>query len=324
MTGMKILYSLLSAWRMRHLAVLILSVLCLAGCSQRELCYDHSHDTSVNIEFDWSEAPDATPQTMVVYFFPTDNSQYTRVELTGDGAASRAAFNTTVKVPVGTYRVVCHNGETENNEEQGKIFSDYHLTTYETSLLAPLGRASNAPQPDETENQPVRAQASTLYSYTMPEPVVLEPSASKTIIMRPRRSTTVINVTIDNVQNITPGVEFCGVISGLAESWYPSTEGSGGSEVIVPLMLSPAGDSRLRGSMEVFGDNAPHDIRHKFRLYTSQKYYYDFDVTEQIHSAPDLHNVNIILSNVKLPDNGEGMNVSVDGWGKAEDVEIAM
>ena len=89
-------------------------------------------------------------------------------------------------------------------------------------------------------------------------------------------------------------------------------------------MLYPDGDSRLRGTMEVFGDNAPHDIRHMFRLYTSQKYYYDFDVTDQLHTAPDLHNVNITLSGVKLPANGEGLDVSVDGWEKAEDTEIIM
>jgi len=319
MIGMKILYSLLSAWWMR-LAVLILSVLCLAGCSQRELCYGHSHTTSVRIEFDWTDVQDAAPKTMVVYFFPTDNSQYTRVELTGDGAA----FNTTVKIPAGTYRVVCHNGDTENNEEQGELFSDYHLTTYETDLLAPLGRASNAPQPDETEDQTVRAQASTLYAYTVSEPVVLEPNEDKTIVLKPQKRSVVINVTIENIENLTPGVEFCGVISGLAESWYPSTGMPGGGDVIVPMQLESDGDRRLRGSMEVFGDKVPHDVRHKFRLYTSQKYYYDFDVTDQIHFSPDMHNVNITLSGVKLPENGEGMDVSVDDWSQVEDVEIAM
>ncbi|MFS6554395.1 DUF5119 domain-containing protein, partial [Parabacteroides distasonis] len=64
----KIWYSLLSAWRMRHMAALILSVLCFAGCSQRELCDDHLHTTSVQIEFDWTDAQDAAPKTMVVYF----------------------------------------------------------------------------------------------------------------------------------------------------------------------------------------------------------------------------------------------------------------
>lgn len=298
----------------------LLFVLCLVGCSQRDLCYEHSHEASVKIEFDWSEAPDATPETMVLYFFPVDNSQYTRIELTG-GAPG---FNSTVKMPVGTYRLVCHNGETENNEEEGVFFSDYHLTTYEANLLASINKTNNAPRPDGTEEQPVRAQASTLYSYTVPEPVVLDPDANETIVLKPRRSTTVINVTINNVQNITPGVEFCGVISGLAESWYPSTGMPGGRDVIVPMVLVPDGDCCLRGSMEVFGCNAPHEVRHILRLYTSHKYYYDFDVTDQIHSAPDQHDVELTLSGVKLPDNGGGMDVSVDDWGQAEDVEIGM
>lgn len=298
----------------------LLFVLCLVGCSQRDLCYEHSHEASVKIEFDWSEAPDATPETMVLYFFPVDNSQYTRIEFTG-GASG---FNSTVKMPVGTYHLVCHNGETENNEEEGVFFSDYHLTTYEANLLASISRTNNAPRPDGTEEQPVRAQASTLYSYTVPEPVVLEPDANETIVLKPRRSTTVINVTINNVQNITPGVEFCGVISGLAESWYPSTGMPGGRDVIVPMVLVPDGDSCLRGRMEVFGCNVPHGVRHILRLYTSHKYYYDFDVTDQIHSVPDQHDVELTLSGVKLPDNGGGMDVSVDDWGQAEDVEIGM
>jgi len=323
MIGMKILYSLLSAWRMRHMAALILSVLCFAGCSQRELCDDHLHTTSVQIKFDWTDAQDAAPKTMVVYFFPTDNSLYTRVELTGDGAASRAAFNTTVKIPAGTYRVVCHNGDTETNKEQGDIFNNYHLTTYDVSLLAPIKRTIDAPRPDETEDQPVRAQASTLYSYTVSEPVVLKPNEEKTIILKPQRKSTVINVTIDNIENLTPEVEFCGVISGLAEAWFPSTGTPGGRDAIVPLLLIPDGNS-LHGSMEVFGDNAPHDLRHKFRLYTSQKYYYDFDVTDQIHSASDPYNVNITLSGIKLPGTGNGMNVSVGDWGPAENIDINM
>ena len=238
----------------------------------------------------------------------------------------RTVFNSTLKVPPGTYHVVCHNGETENNVEKGTIFSDYQITTYEDNLLSPLGRSDDAPRPEGAENQPVRAQANELYAYSLPDPVVLEQSGDKptVIVMKPRKRSTVINVTIDNVKNVVPGIEFCGMISGLAESWYPATGMPGGKEVIVPLQLVLDDACCLRGSMEVFGDNAPHNVRHKFRLYTSQKYYYDFDITEQIHAALDPNNVSITLSNILLPDTGEGMGVSVGEWGPAEDIDINM
>lgn len=302
----------------------IMSMTVFSACSQRELCYDHPHSVSVNIEFDWSEATDATPSTMVVYFFPVDNSQYTRFELTNEGYDTGNGFNSTIKVATGTYRVVCHNGDTNNNLEKGEIFSEYQITTTDEDLLAPLKRSDEAPRPETTENQPVHAQASTLYSYTHPETIKLKPNQDHTIVMKPRKSSAVITVTIDSVENIVTGMEFSGIISGLAESWYPSTGMPGGVEVTVPLRLTPEGTDCLRGRMEVLGDNIAHNIGHKFRLYTSWNYYFDFDITDQIHSAPDPYNIDITLSGVALPEAGSGMNVSVGEWEPAEIINISM
>ena len=64
--------------RMLLVAVLLSS----AACEHRDLCYDHSHWTELKVEFDWSEAPDATPRTMVVYLFPRDGGLPRRYELT--------------------------------------------------------------------------------------------------------------------------------------------------------------------------------------------------------------------------------------------------
>lgn len=51
---------------------LIAAACLLAACSNRELCYDHTHWLDLRIEFDWSAEPDADPSAMVVYLFPTD------------------------------------------------------------------------------------------------------------------------------------------------------------------------------------------------------------------------------------------------------------
>lgn len=40
-------------------------MLCGTACNERELCYDHTHASPVDVEFDWTEAPDAAPVTMV-------------------------------------------------------------------------------------------------------------------------------------------------------------------------------------------------------------------------------------------------------------------
>ena len=56
--------------------LLMAAVWLLAGCEHKELCFDHAHMVDLDIRFDWSEAPEAKPRTMVVQFFRMDGSFY--------------------------------------------------------------------------------------------------------------------------------------------------------------------------------------------------------------------------------------------------------
>lgn len=51
---------------------LILAVV-LAGCDQRELCYDHNHTANVRIAFDWQYAQKANVEGMTVLFYNEDD-----------------------------------------------------------------------------------------------------------------------------------------------------------------------------------------------------------------------------------------------------------
>ncbi len=182
------------------LIAVVMGVTC--GCEERPLCYDHSHKSPVYIEFDWSLAPEAEPSTMVVWFFPVDGSTGHRYEIIGDGRSSRAGFNTSLNVPEGTYRMVCHNGNTDNNIERGLTLSDYEITTYEDNVLSGLSnRADNAPRPDDTESQPVRAQASTLYAHTHEQTITIMANATKPyyVCFTPREVTYKCHVRITGV-----------------------------------------------------------------------------------------------------------------------------
>lgn len=307
--------------------IMLSGLLCLTGCEQRELCYDHSHVSPVFIEFDWSLAPQAAPNTMVVWFFSTTTRESYRFELTVGGASSRSDFDCRIMVRPGTYRVLCHNGTTDNNSETGNTFYEYNLVTYDDAVLAPLQRSENAPLPDDAVNQPVRAMASIVYAHTLAETVTIEPSATVDKIIRftPVEVTSVYDVIITGVENLNADTEASAALTGLAEAWNPAASAPGGTEVTIPFKLNHCGTDCLRGSLVTFGDNAPHNVRHRLRVYTSHRFYYDFDVTDAIHKAGDSRHIEINLHGLKLPvcDQG-GMSPGVDGWENAENIEVLM
>ncbi len=318
------LRQLISERMARYLMAVMLTILLLTGCTQRDLCYDHSHYSPVRITFDWSLAPDAEPSTMVVWFFPVDGGKGIRYELMRNHARNGTDFNTTIKIPPGTYRIVSHNGDTDN-KERGQSFYNYEIFTAEDNILAPLNRSGEAPRPDDTDNQPIRREASTLYAYTYDETVTVIPSATQAVevVIAPREVTSIWDIRITGVTNLANGVDASAVVTGVAECWNPAAEHPGGTEITVPFPLYACAEDCLRGSVVLFGDNAPHDVRHKLRIYTSYMYYYDFDITEQVHAAAGKHYVEIRVDGMNLPHAGSGMGTGVTDW-EEENEEIKM
>ena len=61
-------------------------------------------------------------------------------------------------------------------------------------------------------------------------------------------------------------------------------------------------------------------------LADDSKWYYTYDVTDQIHNAPDPRNVHIVLDGLPLPKpivNGGGFKPTVKEW-QTVDVDIQM
>lgn len=76
------------------LAVMLLPL--FTACEHKDLCYDHPHSASVEVVFDWTEAPDAHPATMSLYLYPEDGSEPMRYEFTKREGG-------TIVVPEGMY-----------------------------------------------------------------------------------------------------------------------------------------------------------------------------------------------------------------------------
>lgn len=307
--------------------VCMLVLTAIAGCDQRELCYDHTHGANVDLFFDWSLEPDAEVSTMVVWAYSDNGSEGLRFEF--DATRTRVSEGYTIKLPPGTWRLTCYNGNTENNREQGKLPGDLQITTFEHSLLAPLNRSDNAPRPPLTEDQPVRSPASHIFAADAEKPLTILPLKGHEVMRYkatfvPRRATAIWNIRVEEITGLTRAIEASGIVTGVAESWSVNHTAPCGREVTVPfgMTVCTKGEECLRASVIVFGDNAPHEVRHNLRVFTTTNYYYDYDVTDQIHSAPDPLNVDIVVRGMKLPEPGGGMSPGVGDWEDAENIEL--
>lgn len=297
----------------------------LCACNSRELCYDHTHWLDLRVEFDWSLAPEADPRTMVVYLFPTDGEgEPRRYELSDFGG-------TLVRIPAGEYNAVTFNGDTETLTESGNSYDKFLITTPAQDLLAPMNRTDipTPPRAEGTEKQPVKTSPDRMWSGKL-ENISIKPMMSgQTIRFSPVESTVTLTIKIVNVINMNPGIDVSGALSSLAESYHVGARKSYGDDVTMPLTLEAIDSKTYSGTITVFGHCAEAgkdpDRKHILTIYTSNRFYYHYDVTDQLHRTDDPDNIVIVIDGIKLPDlSGTGLNPEVSDWSDVVDQQLEM
>lgn len=308
---------------MRTAAITLLSMtaLLLGGCHHRELCYDHEHWIDLRIEFDWSADPDADPETMVVWFFPEE----TGTDLIPRSYEFGGRHGGLIRIPAGKYRAICFNGGTETLLERGSSYEDFHITTDFQDLLEPMNRSmTGAPRPEPGKDQDVKKAPETLWSDASGIFELVPSKQGQSVAFGPVESTSTISIHISGVENIAPSQAFSAAITGLSESWSVSGSAATGNGVTMPVAMSVTAPGMIDGEIKFFGHCADTDIRHILTLYTSDKYYYNFDVTDRLHNAPDPRHIRIDITGLRLPDpEGTGMEPSISDWG-GEHIDIDM
>ena len=313
--------------RVCTIAAAILAV--LTSCEHKELCYDHTSSVAVNVIFDWRNAPDATPRSMSCYLFPTDGGKVLRYEFTNRTGG-------VIRVPAGRYDALCLNSDTETinyrNTEKEKSFEVTTRTTVLLSGLASLGgRLSEAPRAGDAENERVVLSPDMLWS-DHAESIELErTSAPQTVTLYPKVSVCRYTVEIRNAENLKYVSGISGSLSSLAGGLFAGKSETTEELVTIPFEVTVSADkSTLRGGLLTFGHCPSKQNRHRLIVYAilsdESKWYYTYDVTDQIHLAPDQRNVHIVLDGLPLPKpivNGGGFQPSVDEW-QSVDVDIEM
>ena len=301
--------------RLAAIYAIMIAAVFMPGCEHNELCYDHTHVTELNVEFDWSQAPDADPSTMVVHFFRPDGSLYRRVEFTQRTGGK-------VRLEAGEYRILFHNGNMETVYELGNSHSDYALSGVSRSILEPMGREGDAPRPPESADQLIFSAPDQVWAGSHSAIEILPGVAGQTVKRTPVEATMEYTVEITGVENLRDDIDVSAAITGMSPLYRLAEGCHGGEAATLPISVERVGDNTLVAHFRTFGHCPQTELAHTFSVYTSNKFFVNYDITEKMHNAPDPRHVVIEIHGLRLPDAGMGTEIS--GWENVEEYEIDM
>lgn len=321
-----------------YMVVCMLAAFVLSSCEHKDLCYHHPHTATVRVEFDWRDAPEAHPEGMCVFFYSMERGGYRRFDFADIKGGP-------VELEVGTYRVIFHNNDSEVDLYRGTDdFDMYESYTREAYIFEPIYGNTSGIAPASIEDETVCLSPDILYgghalevevsesgvSYTCVsktgEREIQEKDSELVITLYPEKKTCTYTYEIRNVKNLKYTTQMSGSLSGLCHGIFLGNDAFEHTLVTVPFEAHPDGGSTVTGRFCTYGHCGSHDPKTTFTLYVwmkdGAKYYYTWDVTDQVDNAPDPHNVHIIIDGPAFPqpiENGSGFDVAVDDWQVVEE-----
>jgi hypothetical protein len=296
----------------------------------------------LRVEFDWSDAPDATAKGMCVSFYSFET-----------GGRYRFDFNNTIggeiQLRVGKYRAICHNNDTEamlfyNADD----FETYGTYTRQSNVLEPMyGNTANyAPKSEGAEDEravltpdmmwgccafDIEVTDSGVEYICVPYSQYVSRTAPRiamqdhTIILYPHELTCIYTYEVRNVKNLKHMSQMCGTLSGMSGMLTFFNEKLDEECITLPFESFSDKVSTVTGRFYTFGHHEENEESHKMTFYVimddGAKYCYkdteSLDVTTQIHEAPNKRRVHIIIDGLDLPqpiENGHGFRPVIDDW----------
>lgn len=317
------------------------------SCEHKELCYHHPHTTTIKVEFDWLDAPDATPAGMCVFFYPMEGEEASmrRFDFQSKTGGS-------IDIQVGKYRIICYNNDTEAVLLSGtESFYTHEAFTREGSLFESVYGSSAgaaASLQEDSVNERVVISPDMLWGCTALDVEITETGISYTsipdnvstvttdrvITLYPHELICTYTYEIRHVNGLKYVSQMCGSLSGMAPSLLFSDESLGQERITIPFEAEADGDSTIVGQFLTFGNHEENTGPHRMKLYVwmndGSKYYYGsnserFNVTEQILSASDKRHVHIVIDSLDLPQPivDDNIDASVDDWHEIdEDIHL--
>ena len=306
----------------RHIAAALAALTATISCQHKELCYDHPHNGSLNVVFDWTKAQEPVGQNMELFLFPVISPENPIRPESGVFRPLHYQFydihGGTIEVPSGAYRAICVNTGTGANRftDDSDDFEDFTVTT------RAAGKADDSIlEPD------------ILYSDHTLAVIGIEDKVQQTLVMYPVQRTPRYTVIVKNIHNLG-GARGCqATLSSLSCCYLEVPCLPSDASHTQTLDMARAGETVLAGQITIFGHRHSECMDHiltlSFTLLDGQQYTVTADVSGRMDElsregrmSGDIE-VDLDIEIPKPISNGSGFQPTVDGW-EGEYIDLSM
>ncbi len=302
----------------------------LVSCNHKDLCYEHNHHIETDVVFDWKNAPDGNPSSVAAIMFDQEMvKDPVRFIFSGrDGGR--------VNLPVGKYDVLGLNADLNDWAQfrnQPDIESVEIYTKDATRLEAYNLMPETLPRVRSAEDERMAETPQMAWGARTDNVKITYNDTVKRVTLYPEEIVCHYSVRIIDVVNIenARGEIIDGTLSGMAEGYTYGKKHSTDNVVSHPFTLAIDSDNAsLYGKFLTFGEcpnnKQPHILTIYLFLSDGSKWYYNFDVTDQVRNAPDPKHVDIVVEGLTLPrplQSDAGLHPEVNDW-QTETIDIPM
>ena len=310
-------------------AVIGVAACFLSGCNHKDLDFEIEESRSrTKVVYDWRNAPDANPASMELCLYPGNTNYHLSFNLLGkDGGY--------IDLAPGQYDAISMNNDDLDwalyrNTNDEDVFEVYTHNASELGAYKLL--VASIPRADGSENERIAATPEMAWGTRSDNISVVREKDENIITLYPEETVCHYSVEIRDVGNISAarGEVIDGTLSGMAEGYKYGSHKSTDTPVTMPFILSvDQANNSLHGEFLTFGEcdtvKAHHTLSVYLFLTDGTKWYYTFDVDDQVAKAPDPRHVHIVVSGLTLPKplTSGGLVPDVNEW-NTEVIDLKM
>lgn len=322
------------------LPILALALPVLAGCRLEPPCGCGGEGGGAasgkqHVVFDWSLDPEASPAGMRLWLYPQDwKGEAFPLDLPGrDGGE--------VRLDPGNYLLIAFNNDSEwTYTADREDFFALSLQTRDATLLEPLEGGASFRNEAGTRSGVLPEGAERVAA--CPDAVwtasaSVNFSDSSTVTLQPTPMHCHYTFRFEMNGSLQHVAKASASISGMSAACLPSTLGHRGDLCTLPLAASFSPDGNdIHGDFLTFGVPPDSQSRNRMALYlvmdNGKAYKFtegeNLDVTQQIHSASNPREVQLIIRGLTVPNPATGdehaFEIGVDDWDSDVNINLPL